>query len=132
MFIKKRYESAEEQPKGFVEFINTCFNAYCEPTDDGILLEVTLVGPDKAAVATAAARVANPITEEKVSASLQYAVLKGMHLYIGDNLVAPPKDGGASTKKVADNIELFAQKLSYTRHFNGSAAAICRRVNGED
>lgn len=119
---------AEDQPAGFVEFINSAYNAYCEPTPDGLLIEVTLIGSNEAAVATAAVNVAKPFTEEKISAALQYAALKGIHAYIGNNLVSPAKDGGASTKKVADNSEMFTQKLSYTRHFNGSAASILQRV----
>lgn len=117
--------------EAFVTFINSCYNAYCEPTPDGILLEVTLVGRDERAAATAAANVAKPLTEEKISAALQYAALKGLYAYIGDKLVAPSKDGGASTKKVADYSELFARNLSYERHFNGAAADIFQRVNKE-
>ncbi len=128
MFVKKKYE-AESEPVGFVEFINAAYNAYCEPTPDGLLLEVTLIGSNGAAAATAAANVAKPLTEEKISAALQYAALKGIHEYIGSNLVSPAKDGGASTKKVADYSELFTQKLSYTRHFNGAAASILQRLN---
>lgn len=130
MFVKKKYE-AEDQPIGFVEFINATYNAYCEPTPDGLLLEVTLIGSNDAAVATAAANVAKPFTEEKISTALQYAALKGIHDYIGNNLVAPSKDGGASTKKVADYSELFTQKLGYERHFNGAAAEIFQRVSKE-
>lgn len=128
MFVKKKYE-AEDQPAGFVESINAAYDAYCEPTPDGLLLEVTLIGFDGTAAATAAANVAKPFTEEKISAALQYAALKGIHEYIGSNLVSPAKDGGVSTKKVADNSELFAMKLSYTRHFNGAAASILQRLN---
>lgn len=127
MFVKKKYEAKD--PKGFVTFINSCYNAYCEPTPDGVLLEVTLIGPDEKDAATAAVNVAKPFTEEKISAALQYAALKGIHEYIGSNLVSPAKDGGASTKKVADNSEMFTQKLSYTRHFNGAAASILQRLN---
>lgn len=129
MFVKKKYEAKD--PKGFVTFINSCYNAYCEPTPDGVLLEVTLIGPDEKDAATAAVNVAKPFTEEKISAALQYAALKGIHEYIGSNLVSPAKDGGASTKKVADNSEMFTQKLSYTRHFNGAAASILQRLNEE-
>lgn len=128
MYVKKKYE-AEDKPAGFVEFINSAYNAYCEPTPDGLLLEVTLIGFNGAAAATAAANVAKPFTEEKISAALQYAALKGIHEYIGSNLVSPAKDGGASTKKVADTSEMFTQKLSYTRHFNGAAASILQRLN---
>lgn len=127
MFVKKKYEAKD--PKGFVEPINSAYDAYCEPTPDGLLLEVTLIGFDRTAAVTAAANVAKPFTEEKISAALQYAALKGIHEYIGSNLVSPAKDGGASTKKVADNSELFAMKLSYTRHFNGAAASILQRLN---
>ena len=129
MYVKKKYEANE--PKGFVTDINSCYNAYCEPTPDGILLEVTLIGRDEKDAATAAVNVAKPFTEEKISAALQYAALKGIHEYIGNKLVSPAKDGGASTKKVADNTELFAQKLSYTRHFNGAAASILQRLSKE-
>lgn len=129
MYVKKKYEANE--PKGFVTSINSCYNAYCEPTPDGILLEVTLIGRDEKDAATAAVNVAKPLTEEKISAALQYAALKGIHDYIGNNLVAPSKDGGASTKKVADYSELFTQKLGYERHFNGAAADIFQRVNKE-
>jgi hypothetical protein len=128
MFVKKKYE-AEDHPTGFVESINAAYDAYCEPTPDGILLEVTLIGFDGTAAATAAVNVAKPFTEEKISAALQYAALKGIYEYIGSNLVSPAKDGGASTKKVADNSGLFAMKLSYTRHFNGAAASILQRLN---
>ena len=130
MYVKKKYE-AKEEPAGFVEFINAAYNAYCEPTPDGLLLEVTLVGSNDAAVATGAVNVAKPFTEEKISAALQYAALKGIHDYIGNKLVSPAKDDGASTKKVADNSEMFTQKLSYTRHFNGAAASILQRVSKE-
>lgn len=130
MYVKKKYE-AKEEPVGFVEFINAAYNAYCEPTPDGLLLEVTLIGSNGAAAATAAVNVAKPFTEEKISSSLQYAALKGIHDYIGNNLVSPAKDDGASTKKVADNSEMFTQKLSYTRHFNGAAASILQRVSKE-
>jgi len=128
MFVKKKYE-AEDKPAGFNEFINAAYNAYCEPTPDGLLLEVTLIGFDEKEAVTAAANVANPLTEEKISAALQYAALKGIHDYIGNNLVSPAKDGGTSTTKVADYSELFTQKLSYTRHFNGAAASILQRLN---
>ena len=128
MYVKKKYE-AKEEPVGFVEFINAAYNAYCEPTPDGLLLEVTLIGSNDAAVATGAVNVAKPFTEEKISAALQYAALKGIHDYIGNNLVSPAKDGGASTTKVADYSEMFTQKLSYTRHFNGAAASILQRLN---
>ena len=128
MFVKKKYE-AEDKPIGFVESINAAYDAYCESTPDGLLLEVTLIGFDHTAAATGTANVAKPFTEEKISAALQYAALKGIHEYIGSNLVSPAKDGGASTKKVADNSELFAMKLSYTRHFNGAAASILQRLN---
>lgn len=128
MFVKKKYE-AKDEPAGFVEFINAVYSAYCEPTPDGLLLEVSLIGPDEAEAATAAANVARPFTEEKISAALQYAALKGIHEYIGSNLVSPAKDGGISTKKVADNLGLFAHRLSYTRHFNGAAASILQRLN---
>lgn len=127
MYVKKKYEAKD--PKGFVTSINSCYNAYCEPTPDGILLEVTLIGRDEKDAATAAVNVAKPFTEEKISAALQYAALKGIHEYIGSNLVSPAKDGGASTKKVADTSEMFTQKLSYTRHFNGAAASILQRLN---
>lgn len=130
MYVKKKYE-AKDEPAGFVEFINAAYNAYCEPTPDGLLIEVTLIGFNGAAAATAAVNVAKPLTEEKISSSLQYAALKGIHDYIGNNLVSPAKDDGASTKKVADNSEMFTQKLSYTRHFNGAAASILQRVSKE-
>lgn len=130
MFIKKKYE-AKDEPSGFVESINSCYNAYCEPTPDGILLEVTLIGRDEKDAATAAVNVAKPLTEEKISAALQYAALKGLHDYIGNNLVAPSKDDGASTKKVADYSELFAQKLGYERHFNGAAASILQHLEAD-
>lgn len=127
MFVKKKYE-AKDEPVGFVEFINAVYNAYCEPTPDGLLLEVSLIGPDGADAATAAANVAPPLTEEKITNALRYAALKGMHQYIGDNLVSPAKDGGISTKKVADNLELFAHRLSYTSHFGSAAANIVDRL----
>lgn len=126
MYVKKKYEAND--PKGFVTDINSCYNAYCEPTPDGILLEVTLIGRDEKDAATAAVNVAKPLTEEKISAALQYAALKGIHDYIGNNLVSPAKDGGISTKKVADNLGLFTHRLSYTRHFNDAAAKIVDRL----
>lgn len=130
MFVKKKYE-AEDQPIGFVEFINATYNAYCEPTPDGLLLEVTLIGSNDAAVATAAANVAKPFTEEKISTALQYAALKGIHEYIGNKLVRPAKDGGASTKKVRYEVDLAAHKLSFERHFDSAAADILKRVSKE-
>ena len=121
MYVKKKYEANE--PKGFVTSINSCYNAYCEPTPDGILLEVTLIGRDEKDAATAAVNVAKPLTEEKISAALQYAALKGIHDYIGNNLVAPSKDGGASTKKVA--VSPMAQVASFGCFviFRGSVGA---------
>ena len=35
-----------------MEFINSACNAYCEPTPDGLLLEVTLIGFNGAAAAS--------------------------------------------------------------------------------
>lgn len=130
MYVKKKYE-AKGEPAGFVEFINAAYNAYCEPTPDGLLLEVTLIGSNGAAATTAAVNVAKPLTEEKISSSLQYAALKAIHDYVGNNLVSPAKDDGASTKKVRYEVDLATHKLSFERHFNGAAASILQRVSKE-